>query len=80
MEHSAYVEGKFDTNFIDSHWEAIIRNVKSEEEMAHLAAIAIAFHGEQENQGTGKILGNSKTLNHSSRWKLRRMNFKQKNK
>jgi acetyl-CoA carboxylase biotin carboxylase subunit len=80
MEHPAYVEGNFDTNFIDSHWETIKRQIKSEEETAHLAAVAISFHSERGKQSIDRTLGNSNSSNHSSKWKLRRMKFKEKNK
>jgi len=80
MEHPAYAKGIFDTHFIDSHWEDIKLQTKSEEEKAHLAALAIAFYRERAKQSSVRISTNSKSANHSSKWKLRRVKFNQKNK
>lgn len=78
MEHPAYVDGRFDTNFVDSHWETIKRQIRSEEETARLAAIAVSFYSEQEKQSTNRTPGDSNSSNHSSKWKLRRMKFKER--
>jgi acetyl-CoA carboxylase biotin carboxylase subunit len=79
MEHPAYVKGNFDTHFIDSHWEDIKLQIKSEQGKALLAALAIAYYRERERRSGAWISTNYKSANHSSKWKLRRMKLKQKN-
>lgn len=78
MEHPGYARGQFDTNFIDDHLENIKKQIRSEEKKAFLMAAALVYEKERRKQLGARMSTNSASANHSSKWKLRRVSFKEK--
>ena len=79
MEHNAYLKGNFGTNFIDLYLNDLKKENKSDNKQASLAAITIAYAKEKSKQNSSEIYTNSKSTNHSSKWKLRRVNLNKGN-
>lgn len=79
MEHKTYLKGDFGTNFIDLYLADLKIETNSYKKQASLAAITVTYAKEKSKRNSSQVSSNSKSINHSSKWKLRRVNFNKRN-